>query len=53
MGIEVFVPSYAAQKQLVALKVALEKSAAIRAKQQVLIEALLPALCHQTLSNHL
>lgn len=51
MAIEVPVPTIATQRQFVNLKYALEKSAAVRDGQKVLIEALLPALCHQTLSH--
>ena len=51
-AIRVPVPSIAVQRQFVDLKVALEEPAAIRAEQRILVEAVLPSLCHQVLSNH-
>jgi len=50
-AIRVPVPTIAIQRQFVNLKSTLGKSAAIRDGQKVLMEALLPALCHQTLSH--
>lgn len=51
MRIEVPVPSLAIQQQFVNLKEALERSLEIRQKQRVFVEALMPSLCHQSLSN--
>jgi glutaredoxin-related protein len=41
----------AIQKQFVKLKEALERAAEVRTKQRVSIEAMLPALCNQVLSQ--
>ena len=49
-AIRVPVPPIAIQRQFVNLKNTIEKAAAIRAKQMVSVEAMLPALCHQVLS---
>lgn len=50
-AIRVPVPSMAIQKQFVKLKQALERSAEVRTKQMVNVEAMLPALCNQVLSQ--
>jgi type I restriction enzyme, S subunit len=50
-AIRVPVPSMAIQKQFVKLKEALERAAEVRTKQRVSIEAMLPALCNQVLSQ--
>jgi type I restriction enzyme, S subunit len=50
-AIRVPVPSISIQKQFVKLKQALEQAAAVRAKQMVNFEAMLPALCNQVLSQ--
>jgi type I restriction enzyme S subunit len=50
MGIEVPVPSLGIQQQFVNLKEALERSLEIRQKQREFVEALMPSLCHQSLS---
>jgi hypothetical protein len=41
----------AIQKQFVMLKQALEQAAEVRTKQVVNVEAMLPALCNQVLSQ--
>lgn len=53
MAIQVPTPSLAVQRQFVSLKVALKGLAAARLDQQVLCEAVLPSLCHQTLSSEI
>ena len=45
------VPLMAVQKQFVKLKHALEQAAEVRTKQMVSVEAMLPALCNQVLSQ--
>ena len=50
-AIRVPVPSMAIQKQFVMLKQALEQAAEVRTKQVVNVEAMLPALCNQVLSQ--
>lgn len=45
------VPSMAVQKQFVKLKHAVEQAAEVRTKQMVSVEAMLPALCNQVLSQ--
>lgn len=45
------VPLMAIQKQFVKLKYALEQAAEVRTKQMVSVEAMLPALCNQVLSQ--
>jgi hypothetical protein len=45
------VPSLAIQRQFVKLKQALEHAAEVRTKQMVNVEAMLPALCNQVLSQ--
>lgn len=50
-AIRVPVPSMAIQKQFVKLKQALERAAEVRTKQMVNVEAMLPALCNQVLSQ--
>ncbi|NMM77668.1 restriction endonuclease subunit S [Acidovorax sp. SRB_24] len=50
-AIRVPVPSIATQKQFVKLKQALERAAEVRTKQMVNLEAMLPALCNQVLSQ--
>ena len=44
------VPLMAVQKQFVDLKHTIEQAAAVRARQMVSVEAMLPALCNQVLS---
>jgi type I restriction enzyme S subunit len=50
-AIRVPVPSMTIQKQFVLLKQALEQAAEVRTKQMVNVEAMLPALCNQLLSQ--
>lgn len=50
-AIGVPVPLMAVQKQFVKLKHALEQAAEVRTKQMVNVEAMLPALCNQVLSQ--
>ncbi len=50
-AIRVPVPSMAIQKQFVMLKQALEQAAEVRTKQVVKVEAMLPALCNQVLTQ--
>jgi type I restriction enzyme S subunit len=50
-AIHVPVPSLAIQRQFVKLKQALEHAAEVRTKQMVNVEAMLPALCNQVLSQ--
>ena len=50
-AIHVPVPSLAIQRQFVKLKQALEYAAEVRTKQMVNVEAMLPALCNQVLSQ--
>ena len=45
------VPSLAIQMQFVKLKQALEQAAEVQTKQMVSVEAILPALCNQLLSQ--
>jgi type I restriction enzyme S subunit len=50
-AIQVPVPPVAIQRQFVKLKQALEQAAEVRTKQMVNVEAMLPALCNQVLSQ--
>lgn len=50
-AIHVPVPSLAIQRQFVRLKEVLEQAAEVRTRQVVKVEAMLPALCHQELSQ--
>lgn len=50
-AISVPVPSMAIQRQFVKLKQELERAAEVRTKQMVSVEAMLPALCNQLLSQ--
>lgn len=50
-AIRVPVPPIALQKQFANLKHTIEQAAAIRARQMVSVEAMLPALCNQVLSE--
>lgn len=50
-AIRVPVPAMAIQRQFVKLKQALEQAAEVRTKQIVSVEAMLPALCNQVLSQ--
>lgn len=49
-AIHVPVPPVALQMQFVDLKHTIEQAAAVRARQMVIVEAMLPALCNQVLS---
>jgi type I restriction enzyme, S subunit len=51
MSLEVPIPSLALQKQFVNLKNAMEKAVELRRPQMVSVEAMLPALCNQVLTQ--